>query len=116
MRIFEFYRTESGRCPVEEFLDSLTGKELQKIDWVMRVVAETSLVPAEYFEKLQGTDGIWALRARFGGASLRVLGFFFDTNVIVLTNGFSKKTTKTPPSEIELAERRKKDYLRRYGR
>jgi phage-related protein len=110
MRTFEFYRTETGRCPVEEFLDSLSGKEMQKIDWVMRVLAETPLVPAEYFEKLRGTTGIWALRARFGGVSLRILGFFSGANSIVLTNGFSKKTMKTPPSEIELAERRKKDH------
>ena len=112
MRTFDFYRTESGRCPVEEFLDSLSGKEMQKIDWVMRVAAETLLVPAECFEKLRGTDDIWALRARSGGASLRILGFFFNANSIVLTNGFSKKTMKTPPSEIELAERRKKDSKR----
>lgn len=115
MRAFEFYRTEAGRCPVEEFLDSLSGKETQKIDWVMRVVAETSLVPAEYFEKLRDTNGIWALRARFGGASLRILGFFFSENLFVLTNGFSKKSIKTPRSEIELAERRRSDYVRRHA-
>ncbi len=40
-----------------------------------------------------------------------------DGNLVILTNGFAKKTQKTPPEEIELAEKRKKDYLRRkqYG-
>ena len=98
---------------MKEFLDSLSGKEVQKIDWVMRVVAETQLVPAEYFEKLRGTNGIWALRAQISGLSFRVLGFFSGSNAIVLTNGFSKKTEKIPGREIELAQRRKLDYLRR---
>ena len=40
-------------------------------------------------------------------------GFFDDENLIILTNGFAKKTQKTPVGEIELAQRRKQDYLSR---
>ena len=114
MRSFAFYRTESGRSPVKEFLDSLSGKEMQKVDWVMRLISETPLVPAEYFKKLRGTDGLWEVRVQAAGKGLRFLGFVFKGNVIVLANGFDKKSPKTPKSEIALAERRKADYLRRH--
>jgi len=43
----------------------------------------------------------------------RLLGFFDGNNLIILTNGFTKKTQKTPQKEIKLAEKRKKDYLKR---
>ncbi len=114
MRRIEYYRTESGRCPVKEFLDSLSGKEFLKVDKILRLISETPIVPREYFQKMPGTDDIWEVRAQYGGASLRLLGFWAGSNLILLTNGFDKKSEKTPRTEIELAERRKKDYLRRH--
>jgi hypothetical protein len=47
-----FYRTPSGACPVEEFLDSLTGKQAQKVAWVLHLVEELDSVPVQYFKKL----------------------------------------------------------------
>jgi len=51
-RTIIFYRTEEGRCPVEEFLDSLQAKEAQKVLWVLRIIEELELVPTQYFKKL----------------------------------------------------------------
>jgi phage-related protein len=64
---------------------------------------------------LVSTDGIWEVRIQFGGNIFRLLGFFDEEeeSLVVLTNGFAKKTQKTPPQEIKLAEQRKQDYLNR---
>lgn len=106
-----FYRTATGACPVEEFLDSLGGKQAQKVLWVLRLIEELPTVPQQYFKRLVGTDGLWEVRVQFGGDTFRLLGFFHEGQLIILTNGFAKKTQKTPLQEIELAHKRKKDYL-----
>ncbi|RAM51589.1 MAG: type II toxin-antitoxin system RelE/ParE family toxin [Hapalosiphonaceae cyanobacterium JJU2] len=113
MREIIFYRTDSERCPIEEFLDSLSGKQAQKVIWVLRLIQEIDSVPSQYFKKLVNTDDIWEVRVNVGSNTFRLLGFFDQDNLIILTNGFAKKTQKTPSQEIELAEQRKRDYLSR---
>ena len=61
------------------------------------------------------TDGIFELRCKQGSDTTRVLYFFYYGNKIILTNGFVKKTQKTPPSEIRLAKKRRDDYIERQG-
>lgn len=113
MREIIFYRTQSGECPVEKFLDVLSAKQAKKVTWVLSLVESLDIVPIQYFKKLDGTDDIWEVRVNFGNDTFRLLGFFDKGNLIVLTNGFAKKTQKTPLSEINLAEQRKKDYQSR---
>lgn len=113
MRTVTFYTTASGEKPVEEFLDSLSAKETQKIAWVLKIVREQPRVSNEYFKKLIGTDGIWEVRASYGKKEFRLLGFFHEGNLVILTNGFIKKSQKTPSEAIELAEKRKQDFIRR---
>ena len=113
MRILEFYRTATGFSPIEEFLDSLNDKQAAKIAWVLRIIRDYERISREYFKKLVGTDDIWEIRIKFGKDTFRILCFFDDGKNIVLTNGFVKKSQKTPPSEIKLAEKRKKEYRER---
>ena len=113
MREILFYRTESDECPVENFLNTLDSKQAQKVAWVMQVIEELEKVPTTYLKKLTNTKDIWEIRVQVGGNNFRFLGFFDNGNFIVLTNGFQKKTKKTPKSEIILSEQRKKDYLER---
>ncbi len=113
MREIHFYRTESDFCPVEEFLDSLTAKQAQKATWVMQLIEEIDVVPVQYFKKLVNTDDIWEVRIQVGNNIFRVLGFLDDQRLVVLNHAFQKKTQKTPKKEIKIAEKRKKDYLRR---
>lgn len=108
-----FYRSESGKYPVIEFFDSLNGKQAQKIAWVLELFEEMSVVPKQYFKKLKNTDDIWEVRIIFSGDIFRILGFFVSNNNFVLTNGFIKKSQKTPQSEINLAEERKRNYNER---
>jgi len=113
MKEILFYETETGEKPVEQFLDSLDGRQAQKVIWVMKLIKEHEKVPTTYFKKLKATDDIWEVRAQLGNNTFRLLGFINDGNLIILTNGFQKKIQKTPKSEIELAEKRKKKYLER---
>ena len=103
----------TGKCPVEQFLDNLSSKQAQKVTWVLKLVEELDFVPANYLKNLVNTNGILEIRIQFGKNIFRLLGFQEGKNVIILTNGFQKKTQKTPFQEIELAEKRKCEYLNR---
>ena len=109
-----FYRTVEGKCPVEEFLDSLPGKVAQKIIWVLRLLEDLDFVPSFYLKKLIGTEDIWECRIQFGSNAYRIFCFFSD-NSVVLTHGFVKKSQKTPVHEIEKAESYRRDFLKRRG-
>ena len=111
VRTIQFYRTTTGKCPVEEFLDSLPDKHTQKVAWVFRLVERIDVVPKQYFKKLVGTEDLREIRVQFGGSSYRFLGFFDDTSFLVPTSGFVKKQQKTPLREIELARERRTGYL-----
>jgi len=100
VRNIVFYRTESGGSPVEDFLNSLSGKQAQRVAWVLRLVEEIDSVPAQYFKKLPGTEDIWEVRVQSGSDTIRCWDF-------------AKKTAKVPPREIGLSERRRRDYINR---
>lgn len=108
-----FYRSENNSCPVLDFLNSLSGKQAQKVAWILEFFEDTDIVPSQYFKKLKGSDDIWEIRIIYAGDIFRLLGFFDNKNIFVLTNGFVKKTQKTPPNEIALSEKRKKQYFER---
>ncbi len=113
MRTVNFYRLPNGQSPIEVFLDSLTGKQAQKVTWVLKLIEELDIVPIQYFKKLVDSENIWEVRIQFGNDIFRLLGFFESGALLILTNGFAKKKQKTPPQEIELAVTRKNDYLKR---
>ena len=96
-----------------EFLDSLAGKQAQKVLWVLQLIEELEVIPRQYFKKLADGEGIWEVRIQFGNDVFRLLGFFDGGTLLILTNGFAKKTQKTPSQEIALAVRRKEEYLAR---
>ena len=52
MREVRFYRTKAGHSPVEEFLDALSGKQAQKVAWVLRLIEEIEAVPSQYLKNL----------------------------------------------------------------
>ena len=113
MRTVNFYRLPNDNSPVEEFLDSLTGKQAQKVLWVLQLIEELDGIPRQYFKKLVDSEGIWEVSIQFGNDIFRLLSFFDGGTLLILTNGFAKKTQKTPTQEIALAVRRKEDYLSR---
>jgi phage-related protein len=113
MREILFYSTVHNRKPVSEFLDSLDGKQAQKITWVLTLIEELERVPKQYFKKLESTDDLWEVRVQSGNNIFRLLGFFDTGNFVVLCHAFAKKTQKVLARDISLAEDRKKDYFKR---
>ena len=113
MKKIIFYRTASGKCPVEEFLESLSSKQAQKTTWVLSLIEELPSVPTKYLKKLVNTDDIWEVRIKYGSDIFRLLGFFDGSKLVVLNHAFQKKTQKTPHRAIKIAEDRKKDYFNR---
>ncbi len=113
MKTIRFYRTNSGESPVEDFLDSLSGKQAQKVVWVLQLIEELEVVPTSYFKKLVSTDDIWEVRVQSGNNIFRILGFLNSGELVILNHAFQKKTQKVPKKEIKIAETRKKDFLSR---
>jgi phage-related protein len=112
-RTVVFYKTADGKCPVQEFLDSLSARVVQKVLWTLKLLEDLEFLPVTYFKKLTGSDGIWECRVQSGSNIYRIFCFFDVQSVVILTHGFMKKTQKTPKQEIERAEALKKDYLSR---
>lgn len=109
-----FYDTPNGDVPVREFLEGLDPKMRAKMTRSIVFLRENGVqARLPYSEHLD--DGIFELRAKVGSDISRVLYFFFVGKNIILTNGFIKKTQKTLPGEIELAKKRRKEYLSRKG-
>jgi phage-related protein len=108
-----FYKTIDGKCPVQEFLDSLSGKVAQKVLWTLSLLEDLEIVPAIYFKKLTGTEGIWECRIKYGSNIYRIFCFFNSHSVVILTHGLVKKSQKTPQREIDKAESYRKDFLSR---
>lgn len=113
MREIVFYRTQFGHCPVEEFLDSLSGRQAAKVTWVLRLLKELEFVPKQYFKKLVNTEDLWEVRVKVGRDTFRLLGFFDGPRLVILNHAFAKKTQKIPQSDIDLAEQRKRHYFER---
>jgi phage-related protein len=111
-----FYKTVDGKCPIQDFLNSLPGKVAQKVTWVLSLLEDLDVVPSSYFKKLIGTEEIWECRIQFGSNAYRIFCFFVDNSVVVLTHGFTKKSQKTPKSELEKAESYRRDFLERRRR
>ena len=110
----EFYETEDGKQPVSEFLDSLDVKMAAKMIGLMEILEEKGTELRLPYSGPLG-DGIFELRCKQGSNITRALYFFFHGGRIIVTNGFTKKTQKTPPGEIKLAKDRRADWIKRHG-
>ena len=108
----ESYRLENGNSPVEDFIRGLDKKMQAKALATIDILAEFGNQLREPYSKPIG-DGLFELRIKFSSDISRIFYFFIVDNKIILTNGFVKKTMKTPKAEIELARKYKKAYERR---
>ena len=106
------YQKENGDIPIKDFLNSLDVKMRAKMYGLIGILKEKGNQLREPYSK-HLDDGIFELRCKVGSNITRVLYFFYYKEQIVLTNGFVKKTQKTPPEEIELAKKRRSDYIAR---
>lgn len=108
----EYYERSDGTRPAEEFILSQDNKMQAKLFMTLEFLEDKGPLLREPYSKPLG-DGIFEVRAKQGSDISRVLYFFVVGKKIILTNGFVKKTQKTPPGEIDRAKRYRKDYQSR---
>ena len=108
----EFYEDISGDKPIENFLLSLDIKMRAKLLGILEILEEKGNRLREPYSK-HLEEGIFEIRGKVGNDITRVLYFFYYDGKIILTNGFAKKTQKTPKKEIQLAKKRRKEYIGR---
>ena len=106
------YEKENGESPVEDFINGLDVKMRAKVYGLLSILQDKGNTLREPYSK-HLDDEIFELRCKVGSNITRVLYFFYYEGIIVLTNGFVKKTQKTPPGEIALAKERRADYIER---
>lgn len=110
-----FYQKSDGSEPAKAFLLSLDAKMRAKTLRSIELLRDYGHQLREPISKPL-FDGIFELRVRQGNDIARVLYFFYIGKRIVLTNGFIKKTQKTPATQIMLARQYRADYIAREGK
>jgi phage-related protein len=99
-----------------DFFNSLSKDVKLKFNWTLQLIATVDRVPKKYLDHITNTSGLYEVRVEVGSNIYRVFCCFDKGNLVVLMNGFQKKTQKTPKNEIELAERIKKEYFDEKGK
>lgn len=94
----------------EQFFVKQREKVKAKIIWTLELIEELERVPETYLKHLENTDGLYEIRIQQGSDIFRIFCFFNQGQLIILTNGFQKKTQKTPKKEIEKALKIKNEY------
>lgn len=92
------------------FYNKQTKKVQGRILWAIRLVRDIPIVPEKYLKHLTGTDALYELRISSGSDAFRVFCFFDEEQLIILLNGFQKKSRKTPMQELERAKNLKTQY------
>ena len=107
----EYYELEDGSKPAEAFILAQDFKMQAKLFSALTYLEAKGPGLREPYSKPLG-DGIFEIRAKLGSDITRVLYFFVVGQKAILTNGFVKKTQKTPPGESDRAKRYRADYQR----
>ena len=94
----------------EEFFIKQRDKVKDKIIWTLELIQELERVPETYLKHIENTDGLYEIRVQQGSDIFRIFCFFDQGQLIILANGFQKKTQKTPNKEIEKAIKIKNEY------
>jgi phage-related protein len=105
IRTIEFYQNY-----FEDFFVKQRDKVKAKIVWTLNLIEELERIPETYLKYIEDTDGLFEIRVQQGSDILRIFCFFHQGNLVVLANGFQKKTQQTPKGEIDKALKIKKEY------
>lgn len=95
-----------------EFYTAQTEEVRRKIGYSMTMVETMRVVPTKFFRYIKESDGIYEIRTEYNGNIYRVMCCMDREAVVILFQGFQKKTQKTPPKEIRMAEKLKKEYFK----
>ena len=94
-----------------DFFNQQSEKVKDKIDYVLYLVTFADRIPKKFFEPITGYAGLFEIRIEFESNIFRIFCCFDEGNLVVLFNGFQKKTEKTPKKEIERAMKIKGEYF-----
>ena len=94
----------------EEFFAKQRDKVKDKIVWTFDLVEDLEKVPETYLKHIENTEGLFEIRVQQGSDIFRIFCFFDKGQLVVLANGFQKKSQKTPKKEIDKALKIKKEY------
>ncbi len=94
-----------------EFIEAQKEIVREKIDYVLFLLTICERIPSKFFTHVTGTDGLFEIKIEFESNIYRIFCCFDEGNLIVLFNGFNKKSPKTPKNEIEKALKIKKEYF-----
>lgn len=95
----------------KDFFDPLTDKLKDKIDQVLFMIRIAERIPSKFFKHMTGTDGLFEIRIEFQSNIYRIFCCFDEGNLVVLFNGFQKKSQKTPRKEIDKALKIMDEYF-----
>ncbi len=94
-----------------DFFETLNKNVKKKFNWTLKLIATLERVPIKYFRHIKNSTGLYEVRVEMESNIFRVFCFFDEGQIIVLINGFQKKSQKTPKKEIKIAEKLKKQYF-----
>ncbi len=94
----------------EKFFIRQNKKVKNKIIWTLELIEDLERVPERYLKHIESTEGPYEIRVRYGRNSIRIFCFLEYNKLIILINGFHKKTQKTPGKEIDTALKIMKEY------
>ena len=94
-----------------DFFKTLKPTVKKKFNWTLQLISTIENVPERYFKHLSDSNGIFEIRVESGKEIYRVFCFFDKNKLVILINGFQKKTQKTPRQEILRAEKLKQEYF-----
>lgn len=94
-----------------DFFAGLKPEAKKKFNWTLKLLTCMERIPEKFLKHLQGSPGLYEIRVEASSDIYRVFCFFDKGKIIVLGNGFQKKTKKTPNSELRVAEKLKKEYF-----
>ena len=94
-----------------EFYQKQDEKVKEKIKYVLELIKQVEKVPEKFLKHLTGTEGLYEIRIEYQSNIYRLFCCFDKGNLVVLFNGFQKKTQKTPNNELEKAEKLKNEYF-----
>ena len=94
-----------------DFFDIQSEKTKEKIDYVLFFITHIEKVPDKFLKHLEGQKGLYEVRVEHGNNIFRIFCFFDKGKIVVLLNGYQKKTQKTSLKEIEMANKLMKEYF-----
>jgi len=94
-----------------DFFTTLPPDVKKKFNWTLKLIVELERIPEKYFKHIESSKGLYEIRVEYNSNIYRVFSFFDKGDIVILINGFQKKTKKTPLKEITKAEKLQKEYF-----